>query len=115
TRASLCAGPSVSGNRRTARRPVESASARIRAGHACSRVDPGPAQPATHLHPAPYTRGRPRAGFVRPASVVCWPPDLVRDRVIPMTHPAEGNTETKRFADFREFYPYYLSEHANLT
>jgi len=32
-----------------------------------------------------------------------------------MTHPAEGNTETKRFADFREFYPYYLSEHANLT
>lgn len=32
-----------------------------------------------------------------------------------MSHSAEGNTGTKRFASFHEFYPYYLSEHANVT
>ena len=32
-----------------------------------------------------------------------------------MSQSAEGNTGTKRFASFREFYPYYLSEHENVT
>lgn len=32
-----------------------------------------------------------------------------------MSHPAADSSSARRFASFREFYPYYLSEHANRT
>jgi hypothetical protein len=32
-----------------------------------------------------------------------------------MSHPAQDNPDPRRFSGFREFYPYYLSEHENRT
>ncbi len=32
-----------------------------------------------------------------------------------MSHPAADSSSARHFASFREFYPYYLSEHENRT